>query len=373
MKKIIIIILLIFCISLIACKKEDNIETINKSIDNLETIDDDSKRMMEILKIKKEIEKISVAKQSKIKTDILKNEEDKTSSVLKESIKWKNFFNKETSYYFVDEIIPSSNTKTYRVIGNGLRELTAYEYRVDDELFNTNLLSLIDVPFARINEETDENAILSIIRESTDGNETRSPFYLNNFISDKILLEIVIHPTGYIVIRFYTRSTDSFINDKVAYISFVKIDYSDSYNLLKKENLENYQLENKYENVVDFFTRDYQSHHTIFSLNVLFSSHSSNLVILSDTNSINQFLSFFDLNNELFGKELYYYNAYTSACISIGFDVELNNGKKERWLCWVSNEGIVYIKEYSDFYVYYTKKECANYLNLRACIESYNE
>ena len=373
MKKIIIMLLLLFCILLIACEKEDNAETINNSIDNLETIDDDSKRMMEILRIKKEIDKISVAKQSKIKTDILKNEEDKTSSVLKESLKWKDFFNKETSYFLVDEIIPSSNTKTYRVIGDGLRELTAYEYRIDDELFNVYLLSLIDVPFAKINEETDENAILSIIRESGDGNETRSPFYLNNFISDKILLEIVIHPTGYIVIRFYSRSNDSFINDKVAYISLVKIDYNDFYNLFKKENLENYQLENKYESVVDFFTREYQSNHTISSLYVFFSSHSSDLVVLGETNSINQILSFFDLNSELFGKELHYYNAYTSACISIGFDVELENGEKERWLCWVSNEGIVYIKESTDPYVYYTKKGRIDYYNLRTSIELYYE
>ena len=370
MKKIIILVLLAFSFFLVSCKNDAEIESINKSIDNLEKIDDDSQKMLEIIKIEKEIDKLPSTKMSKLKIDKIRNEEMIVLSSLKKALGEKNFF-LDDSYYLFEELIDPSYTNFYKVIGYSQIDTIAYEYRIDDESFNSKLSSLINVPFAKIDISNDENIITNILRENTNSTDRKKAYYINRFINDKLLLEIMIHPTCYIVVYPKIKGEDYFLRDKSAFISLIRVDYDNFYNFLKKENLEEYHLVNKYDNTIEFFTNEYLSAHTISRLYSFVPEYSNALVLLYDINSINQVLSFFDLKEELFGKEIYSNDTYISHCLPIYIDVETSNGDKEKWNIWISEEGTVFIKKLNDSYIYYTKTDCIDYSRLVSSLLSY--
>ena len=369
---LIIVCILVLGIVLFSNKVPNNVIQINNSIENLSKVENCEDKIMEIVRLRREINTISSTSQSKIALKELAYEETNTVKKLKQSVDWKNYFQSESSYSTLEMIGDFSESKKYRVIGDVLRPLTTYERRINDSQFNTYFISLIDVPFAEIVEELDGNRIVNTLRENTNVNETRAPYEVMTIVNNNIMLEIMIFSCGYIVIRNMTIVDNSLVINS-EYISLISVDYNEFYDLLSKENLANYNFDYGYEEQVELFTNDYLMTHTIDSLTFHLDAASSLLTVVNDANSINTFLSFFNIENELYAKELYYINSYEMSSIHIGIVAKSEDGMIDNWSCSVSNEGILYIKHYESQYVYYTNKECVDYFGLLEYIKGCNK
>ena len=369
---LVVVCILVLGIVLFSNKVPNNVIQINNSIENLRKVDNCEDKLMEIMRLRREINTISSTNQSKIALKELAYEETNTVKELKQSVDWKNYFKAESSYSTLEMIGDFSESKKYRVIGDVLRPLTTYERRINDSQFNADFISLIDVPFAEIVEELDGNRIVNTLRENTNVGETRAPYEVMTIVNNNIILEIMIFPCGYIVIRNMTI-VDNRLAINNEYISLISVDYNEFYDLLSKENLANYNFDYGYEEQVELFTNDYLMTHTIDSLTFHLDAASSLLTIVNDENSINTFLSFFNIEKEMYAKELYYINSYEMSSINIGIVAKSEDGMIDKWSCSVSNEGILYIKPYESQYVYYTNKECVDYFGLLEYIKGCNK
>lgn len=238
MKKIFILILLIFCVCLIACKKTNSIGKINKSIDNLDDISDDSNRMLEIMKIKREIKGLNTEDLYSIDLTKLNNINEKTLKNLTTSFSWQDIY-EEDNYYTLDSIFKDNKINAIHMIDS----TDSNKLVTKDSDFIESFFEIIDVPYLNIIEESD--SFKETYTEKVYGVNTHYKFNIVIENAYGFLYLIDILDNGYLIIRFGVK-IEGIINELVIRekkISLMSIDFASFKKFIEKRNIKKYKLD----------------------------------------------------------------------------------------------------------------------------------
>ncbi len=238
MKKSVILIILIFCLCLAACKKTISVEVINKSIDNLETIDDDSKRMIKIMEIRRKIKTLSEEDLSKINSIKFNDYYEKSLNSLKKSFIWQNIY-KDGDYYTLDSIFNDNKIAEIQMINS----FDSKKLASKDSSFIKSFLEIIDVPYLNIIEGSDSFNETYKEMVYDEGTHYKFNILIENAYGFLFLIDIL--DNGYILIRFGVK-IEGTINELVIRekkLSLMAINYDEVKSFFKKRNIRKYKLD----------------------------------------------------------------------------------------------------------------------------------